>query len=82
MSQEDYLKDIDGAVMLELLPQKISMAKRVVADSALDLAAAEGNPDATPTDIEQILKGYRARKYQLTQFEAMLERFQKAARGE
>ena len=65
MSQdEDIFEGIDGATILQQLEIKISQAKILVTDTALDLDGLEQNPDAREDERELLRRIYRARRFQ------------------
>ena len=78
---EDPFKDIDGALILEMLPGKIAGAARLVAEVAIDLAAAQENPDVRDVEVLELQRLYRARKFQLDALRSRLDSIEHAASG-
>ena len=72
---------IDGAVILQQIDQKIRGAEMLVADTALDLAGLEANPDAEEAERVMLRRMYRARRFQLEFLRSRKAAIEAAAAG-
>lgn len=73
--------DIDPAMALELLPQKIMERKRVITALALDLSIVVESEFGSEAERDQLVKQIAAQKNFLALYEARLESIHKAAAG-
>lgn len=77
-----YSQDIDPALALELLPQKIAKTRRDITEVALDLSVIEATPGHAEGDIVFLTARLPFLKALLAEYETRLRAIQKAARGE
>lgn len=73
---EDPLSGIDGAVILQLLPNRVKQAEALVAETALDFAALKSNPHVKPEELIETERIYLARRHQWLFLKTKLESIQ------
>jgi hypothetical protein len=74
--------DIDPAIALEILPEKIRLTKRSLCDIALDISCLQAVPDHSDQQVKDLEKAWRVHKALLVEYENRLAAIQKAAQGE
>ena len=81
MSNDDEAMAIDPALALEILPQKISERKRIIASLALDLSILSESTFGDPAENETLEKSLRSQRDFLRLYEARLDAIRRAAGG-
>jgi len=76
-----YSQDIDPALAIEILPEKIRLSKRRITDCALDLSILSTMPDHAAQEVTYLETQLRLQKAILAEYENRLAAIQKAAQG-
>jgi hypothetical protein len=76
-----YSQDIDPAIALEILPDKILQVRRRITELALDLSVIEAVPEHSEAELVTLGTMLRVQKAALAEYETRLKAIQKAARG-